>query len=364
MRAAGNREYIVTLIPGDGIGPEIVEEAKRVIEATGVNINWEIVNAGEEEYKRSGNLIPEETLKSIRKNRVCLKGPLTTPVGTGFRSINVFLRKEFDLYACLRPCKSYGDFGIYSNIDIIVVRENTEDLYAGIEFKSSEKEGSDIIKIVSSRGKIKSPSGISLKVISEENSKRIIRFAFEYAIKNKRKKVTAVHKANIMKYSDGLFLEIFNQLSKDYPEIEAEDKIVDNMCMQLVKKPYLYDVLVLPNLYGDIISDLCAGLIGGLGLAPGANIGKDIAIFEATHGSAPKYKGLKKVNPLSIILSGKMMLEYLGETEKAALIDKSVKEVLSERKILTYDLGGNSSTEEFGKEIADRIRKKVRSEKK
>ncbi|RLD18538.1 MAG: isocitrate/isopropylmalate dehydrogenase family protein [Caldiserica bacterium] len=349
------KEYTVTLIPGDGIGPEITEVAKKVIEATGINIKWEIVNAGEDEYKRSGKLIPEETLKSIEKNKVALKGPITTPVGSGFRSVNVFLRKKFDLYACVRPCKSYGKFGLYSDIDIVVIRENTEDLYSGIEFKSDEEEGKRIIEIASKKGEIKTPSGISLKVISEENSERIIRFAFEYAKKNNRKKVTCVHKANIMKYSDGLFLEVFNRVSKDYPEIEKEDKIVDNMCMQLVKKPHLYDVLVLPNLYGDIISDLCAGLVGGLGLAPGANIGKEIAIFEATHGSAPKYKGMNKVNPFSIILSGKMMLEYLGEKEKAEMIEDAVKEILTEGKVLTYDLGGSAGTKEVGEEIIRKI---------
>jgi len=241
-------------------------------------------------------------------------------------------------------------------VDIVIVRENTEDLYAGIEFSKDEKEIEDIIRIASRKGEIKKPCGISLKIISEEGSRRIVKFAFEYARKNKRKKVTAVHKANIMKYTDGLFLDVSRKVAEEYPDVVFEDKIVDNMCMQLVKKPQLYDVMVLPNLYGDIISDLCAGLVGGLGLAPGANIGKDTAIFEATHGSAPKYKGQNKINPLSMILSGKMMLEYLGENEKADRIERAVREVLAEGKKLTYDLGGPASTSDLGDAIAEKVR--------
>ncbi|HLD29348.1 MAG TPA: isocitrate/isopropylmalate dehydrogenase family protein [bacterium] len=346
----------ITLIPGDGIGPEVTREAKKVIEAAGFKPEWETVNAGEEEYNRSGQLLPPQTLDSIRRNRICLKGPLTTPVGTGFRSLNVALRREFDLYACLRPCRSYPNTGLYPDVDIVIVRENTEDLYAGIEFSKDEKEIDDIIRIASKKGEIKKPCGISLKIISEEGSRRIVTFAFEYARKNKRKKVTAVHKANIMKYTDGLFLDVSRKVAEGYPDILFEDKIVDNMCMQLVKKPQLYDVMVLPNLYGDIISDLCAGLVGGLGLAPGANIGKDTAIFEATHGSAPKYKGQNKINPLSMILSGKMMLEYLGENEKADRIERAVREVLAEGKKLTYDLGGPASTSDLGDAIAEKVR--------
>lgn len=333
--------YTITLIPGDGIGPEISEAMKKVVEATGVKINWEIQHAGEEVYLKEGNPLPERVIESIKKNKIAIKGPITTPVGTGFRSVNVSLRHALDLYACVRPCKSFkGAKTKYENIDLVIVRENTEDLYAGIEFKKGDTETIDLINFIEEKTgkKIRQDSGISIKPISVFGTERIVKFAFEYARKNGRKKVTAVHKANIMKYSDGLFLEVAREVATHYPDIEFEDKIVDNMCMQLVQKPELYDVLVLPNLYGDIISDLAAGLIGGLGLAPGANIGDEYAVFEPTHGSAPKYKGLNKVNPFAIILSAVMMLKYLGEKAAADKIEKAVEEIIRDGKFVTYDM--------------------------
>jgi len=333
--------YTITLIPGDGIGPEISEAMKKVVEATGIKIQWEIQNAGEEVYLKEGNPLPERVIESIKKNKIAIKGPITTPVGTGFRSVNVSLRQALDLYACVRPCKSFkGAKTKYENIDLVIVRENTEDLYAGIEFKKGETETIDLIKFIEEKTgkKIRQDSGISIKPISVFGTERIVRFAFEYARKNGRKKVTAVHKANIMKHSDGLFLEVAREVATNYPDVEFEDKIVDNMCMQLVQKPELYDVLVLPNLYGDIISDLAAGLIGGLGLAPGANIGDEYAVFEPTHGSAPKYKGLNKVNPFAIILSAVMMLRYLGETQSADKIENAVAEIIKEGRFVTYDM--------------------------
>jgi len=331
----------VTLIPGDGIGPEISEAMKKVVDASGVKIEWDIQDAGEEVYFKEGNPLPDRVIESIKKNKIAIKGPITTPVGTGFRSVNVSLRQSLDLYACLRPCKSFkGARTKYENIDLVIVRENTEDLYAGIEFKKSEAETLELIKFIEEKTgkKIRQDSGISIKPISVFGTERIVRFAFEYARKNGRKKVTAVHKANIMKYTDGLFLEVAREVATRYTDIEFEDRIVDNMCMQLVQKPELYDVLVLPNLYGDIISDLAAGLIGGLGLAPGANIGDEYAVFEPTHGSAPKYKGLNKVNPFAIILSSVMMLRHLGESEAANKIEKAVAEIIQEGKFVTYDM--------------------------
>lgn len=303
-----SKEYNVTLIPGDGIGQEISAATQKVIAATGIKINWDVQEAGADIIDKFGTPLPETVLISIRKNKVALKGPLTTPIGKGFRSVNVALRKELDLYACLRPCRSIiGVKSRYQDIDLVVVRENTEDLYAGVEYPGGSPEADEIIK--QAKGKIRTGSAISIKPISREGSSQIIDFAFAYAIKHKRKKVTAVTKANIMKYTDGLFYEIAREISKKYPQIEYEERLVDNMCMQLVQKPELYDVLVLPNLYGDILSDLCAGLVGGLGVAPGANFGRDIAVFEAVHGSAPKYKGQNKVNPTALILSGALMLD-------------------------------------------------------
>lgn len=332
----------ITLIPGDGTGPEITEATRRCVEATGVKIDWEVRHAGVDVMEKEGTPLPQNVIDSIRKNKVALKGPITTPVGTGFRSVNVALRKELDLYACLRPCKSYkGVRSKYENIDLIVVRENTEDLYAGIEFEIGKPETEKLINEISSLSKkqIKRDSGISIKPISVSGTKRIVKFAFEYAIKKGRKKVTAVHKANIMKYTDGLFLATAREVAKDYEgKIEFEDRIVDNMCMQLVQKPELYDVLVLPNLYGDILSDLCAGLIGGLGVAPGANIGDGIALFEPTHGSAPKYKGLNKVNPCAMMFSAVLMLEYIGEEAAAKKLERAMAAVIAEGKKVTYDL--------------------------
>jgi len=333
--------YTVTLIPGDGIGPEISDATMRVIEATGVSIAWDIQNAGLTVYEKEGNPLPQRVLDSIRKHKVALKGPLTTPVGTGFRSVNVALRQILDLFCCLRPCKSFkGARTRYQDIDLTIIRENTEDLYAGIEFEKGSDDTRKLIEyITQSTGRtIRSDSGITIKPISVYATEKIVRFAFEYARAHNRKKVTAVHKANIMKYSDGLFLETARTVAKKYPDIQFEDRIVDNMCMQLVQKPELYDLIVLPNLYGDIISDLAAGLIGGLGLAPGANLGDEIALFEPVHGSAPKYRGLNKVNPLAMILSGMMMLEHLGEKGAAKRLEKAVASVIEEGRYVTYDM--------------------------
>ncbi len=354
----------ITLIPGDGVGPEITEAAKRVLEATGVSFEWDIQNAGEEVYKQEGTPLPDRVLESIRKNKIALKGPITTPVGSGFRSVNVLLRQTLDLYCCLRPCKSYaGAKTRYKNIDLIIVRENTEDLYAGIEYqKGSEGAKSIIESIRRINGKtIRVDSGISIKPISVYATERIVRFAFEYAKKNKRHKVTAVHKANIMKYSDGLFLEVAREVAKKYSDIEFEDKIVDNMCMQLVQKPGLYDVLVLPNLYGDIVSDLAAGLIGGLGLAPGANIGDEFAVFEATHGSAPKYRGLNKVNPMAMVLSGIMMLRHIGEITAAEKLNNALASIIKVGKSVTYDMKPtpDDPTAATTSDVADAIIKKI-----
>ena len=330
--------YTVTLIPGDGIGPELAAALETVVDATGVTIVWDVHEAGIDVMEEYGTPLPEHVLESIRRTKVALKGPITTPVGTGFRSVNVALRKELDLYACLRPCKTMkGVRTRFDDIDLVIVRENTEDLYAGIEHMVTDDAAE------------------SIKIITRKGTERIVRFAFDYARKNGRKKVTAVHKANIMKYTDGLFLRVCGEVAEDYPDIEFEDRIVDNMCMQLVQKPELYDVLVLPNLYGDILSDLCAGLVGGLGVAPGANIGDDGAVFEATHGSAPKYKGLNKVNPTALILSGVLMLGHLGEDEAARRMEDAVAAVIAEGKDVTYDLGGSAGTSGMAAAIAARI---------
>jgi isocitrate dehydrogenase (NAD+) len=315
-----------------------------------------------------GTPLPDSVIESIRKNKVAIKSPITTPVGTGFRSVNVALRKELDLYACLRPCKSYvGVRSRYKNIDLVIVRENTEDLYAGIEFQKGTSDAEQVIELCEklSKKKIRRDSGVSIKPISVFGTERVVRFAFEYARKNKRRKVTAVHKANIMKFSDGLFLEVAREVAKKYPDIEFDDRIVDNMSMQLVQFPEMYDVLVLPNLYGDILSDLCAGLIGGLGVAPGANIGEGYALFEATHGSAPKYKGLNKVNPTALLLSGVLMLDYLGEKEAAVRLEKAISEVIAEGKEVTYDLKERKDdpTAVGTKEMGQAIIKKLKSQK-
>lgn len=358
--------YHVTLIPGDGVGYEISEATRRVLDATGIAFDWEIVHAGADVVESEGTPLPEKVIESIRKNKVAIKGPITTPIGKGFRSVNVALRKTLDLYACLRPCKSYeGVRSHYKNIDLVVVRENTEDLYAGIEFAKGSDGAQELIEKIQDLDsvRIRPDSGISIKPISVTATQRIVRFALQYARDNKRKKVTAVHKANIMKYTDGLFLKIARETAEEFPDIEFEDRIVDNMCMQLVQKPELYDVLVLPNLYGDIVSDLAAGLVGGLGMAPGGNIGDEIALFEPTHGSAPKYKGLNKVNPLAMILSGVMMLRYLKEYEAADRLDNAIAELIREGKDVTYDMKADRDdpTAVGTSEVADALIKKLNS---
>ena len=358
--------HIITLIPGDGIGPEITDATVKVVEATGVDIKWDIVNAGADVYEKEGTVLPDRVIDSLKKNKVGIKGPITTPVGAGFRSVNVAMRKLFNLYACIRPCKSYqGVKSRYNNIDLVIIRENTEDLYAGIEFEKGKMETEELINFIKEKKdiRIRSDSGISIKPISITGSENIIRFAFEYARKNNRKKVTGVHKANIMKYSDGLFLETFKKIASEYGDIESEDRIVDNMCMQLVQKPELYDVLVLPNLYGDIVSDLAAGLVGGLGVAPGGNIGEDIALFEPTHGSAPKYKGQDKVNPTAMMLSAVLMLRYIEEKECADLLESAIAENIKEGKYVTYDLKPHRDdptavgTKRFAEAIVEKIKK-------
>lgn len=336
-------KHKITLIPGDGIGPEVVLAAKKCIEATGVEIEWDEFIAGEGAIKEFKTPLPSEIMPSIRKNKVALKGPIATPIASGFRSVNVAMRQTLDLFACVRPAKSID--GVincpHKNIDLVVIRENSEDLYAGVEFEKDSKEVKEIIALINklSPKKVREDSGISIKPISEFGSRRIIEFAFEYAIKNKRKKVTIVHKANIMKHTDGLFLRLGREIAKKYEgKVVFDEAIVDNLCMQLVLRPHNYDVLVLPNLYGDIISDLCAGLIGGLGIAPGANIGKEYALFEPVHGSAPKYKGQNKVNPTATIQSGILMLRYLNEDKAADKLEKALYQVIREGKSVTYDL--------------------------
>ena len=333
--------YTVTFIPGDGVGPELSEATRRVLEATGVQFEWDFQEAGADVMDKYGTPLPEHVLESIRRNGLAIKGPITTPVGTGFRSVNVALRKELDLFCCLRPCKWYpGVRSRYENVDVVICRENHEDLYAGIEFEQGQPETRKLIDFISDlSGKtIREDSGISIKPISVTGTTRIVRWAFEYARKYGRKKVTAVHKANIMKFSDGLFLATAKEVAQDYQDIEFEDRIVDNLAMQLVQRPEEYDVLVLPNLYGDIISDLCAGLIGGLGVAPGGNIGDQVAVFEATHGSAPKYAGMNKVNPMAMMLSGVLMLRHLGEEEAADRLEAALAGVIAEGKSVTYDM--------------------------
>jgi isocitrate dehydrogenase (NAD+) len=329
----------VTLIPGDGIGPELAEATRRVLDASGVAFEWEVVDAGEAVMAEHGTPLPEGVLESIRRNRVAIKGPISTPVGEGFRSVNVTLRQVLGLYANLRPARSMkGIESRYENVDLVIVRENTEDLYAGIE----HMVGRDAAE--------------SIKIITREASERIARYAFEYAVANGRRKVTAVHKANIMKLSDGLFLESCRTVAAAYEgRVEFEDRIVDNMCMQLVQKPELYDVLVLPNLYGDIVSDLAAGLVGGLGVAPGANIGTDAAVFEAVHGSAPKYAGQNKANPTALILSGVMMLRHLGRADAADRVEGALREVIAEGRATTYDIGGPAGTSQFADAIIARL---------
>lgn len=362
----------VTLIPGDGTGPEIVEATRKCVEATGVKIDWDVQECGIEVIEAEGK-VPDRVLESIRANKVALKGPITTPIGKGFRSVNVFLRHALNLYACVRPCKTYEGVRTYfegSNVDLVLVRENTEDLYAGVEFRAGEEKTASLIKMINEASADKKintrddTTGVSIKPISYEGTRKVTDHAFEYAVKNKRRSVTSVCKANIMKFTDGLWYDETRAVALAYgaefeweelaegvkpdPELVGKvpeatgikymERLIDNMCMQLVQKPELYDVIVTQNLYGDILSDLCAGLVGGLGVAPGANIGDDAALFEATHGSAPKYKGMNKVNPTAVILSAKMMLDYLDEHEAADKLENAVAEVIAEGKDVTYDM--------------------------
>jgi isocitrate dehydrogenase (NAD+) len=331
----------VTLIPGDGTGPELTEATRRVLEATGVALDWDVREAGVDVMEEAGTPLPEETLESVRRNRVALKGPITTPIGTGFRSVNVALRHELELYACLRPCKTYpGVRTRYENVDVVVVRENTEDLYAGIEYEAGSDAARRVIDTLNGLQpkQIDGEAGISVKPLTAAASERIIRFAFDYARANGRREVAGVTKANIMKFTEGLFLSVFREVAQEFPEIASREVLVDALCMQLVQRPEEFDVLVLPNLYGDIVSDVTAGLVGGLGVAPGANIGTEAAVFEATHGSAPRYKGLNKVNPTAMILSGKLMLEHLGERDAAQRLERAVAGIIADGTRVTYDL--------------------------
>jgi isocitrate dehydrogenase (NAD+) len=351
----------VTLIPGDGTGPEIAEATRRVIEASGAEIEWDVAHAGADVMdEQGGNPLPDHVLDSITRNGVALKGPITTPVGTGFRSVNVALRKTIDLYAQVRPCKSYaGVRSRYSDVDLIVVRENTEDLYAGIEFEQGTPEARELIAWLQERSRlrVRPDSGVSVKPISVAGTRRIVRFAFDYARRNGRRKVTAVHKANIMKFTDGLYLHVAREVAEENHDVEFEDRIVDNLSMQLVQRPEEYDVLVCPNLYGDIVSDLAAGLIGGLGLAPGGNFGEHAAVFEPTHGSAPKYAGQNKVNPMAMMLSGVMMLRHLEEREAAARLEHAIASVIAEGRSVTYDMkpARDDPTAVGTSEVADAI---------
>jgi len=330
----------VTFIPGDGTGPELAEATRRVLEATGVQFQWDRREAGVDEYEAHGNPFPDATLDSLRRTGVGIKGPTTTPVGSGFRSVNVLLRKELDLFACIRPCKAYeGVRTRFPQTDIVIVRENTEDLYAGIEFEKGSESNARLRAVLEELGEhVREDAGISIKPISVMGSERIVEEAFRYAEAYGRRKVTAAHKANIMKFSDGLFLEVARQVAKRHPDIEFEDRIIDNLCNQLVSRPEEYDVIVLPNLYGDIVSDLGAGMIGGLGVAPGGNIGSEAAVFEATHGSAPKYKGRNRVNPTALMLSGMLLLRHLEEREAADRLEGAIAELIRKGDKVTYDL--------------------------
>jgi len=368
MPMSGNRNnmpYTITLIPGDGVGPEITEATTRALETTGVAIKWEVHHIGEAALKKYGTPLPQEVLNSIKRNKVALKGPVTTPIGTGFRSVNVALRQELDLYACLRPCKSYaGIKSRYDNIDIVVVRENTEDLYAGIEFKKGAEDTKELIEFIDEKvqKRIRPDSGISIKPISERASRGIVTFAFEHARAHGRKKVTCAHKANIMKFTDGLFLSTAQKVAESYPDIAFDDAIVDNLCMQLVTKPERYDIIVLPNLYGDIVSELCAGLVGGIGVVPSANIGDRVAVFEPAHGSAPKYAGMNKVNPMAMMLSAAMMLRHIGEVKAANSLESAIAQTISEGVTLTYDLKSDPSDTSIAttSAVADAVIKKLK----
>ena len=358
-------KHAVTLLPGDGVGPEIADASVRVLEATGVEFEWDVQPAGETAMKEYGTPLPGRTLDSIRKTRVALKGPIGTPIGTGFRSVNVALRQELDLYALVRPVKAYkGARNLRDDLDFVIVRENTEDIYAGIEFEQGTSDCDEMIADISRRSgkKIRPDSGLSIKPISISGTERVVEYAFEYARRMGRRLVTAVHKANIMKHTDGLYLATARRVAERYPDIEFNDRIVDNMCMQLVLRPYEYDILCCPNLYGDIISDLGAGMIGGLGLAPGANMGTSAAVFEATHGSAPKYAGQNKVNPMAVMLSGVLMLRHLAETDAADRMEAAIASVIAEGRSLTYDMKKerDDPTAVGTSEVADAVIKKLR----
>lgn len=351
-------------MPGDGVGPEVSAATRRVLEATGVKFNWDVQEAGIDVFEKEGNPLPDRVIESLKRTKVGIKGPITTPVGTGFRSVNVTLRQTLDLYCCIRPCKTYpGVRTRFDNIDLVIFRENTEDLYAGIEYQKGSDGAKAMIELVKkySNKTISETAGISIKPISVEGTDRIVRAAFQYARDNGRKKVTSVHKANIMKFSDGLWLEVSREVAKDFPDIQFEDRIIDALCMQLVQFPERFDILVLPNLYGDIVSDLCAGIVGGLGLAPGANIGTTGAIFEATHGSAPDIAGQNKVNPTAMLLSGAMMLNYLGEKDAAHKMERAIAAVIAENKYVTADLKQDTSdpTAVGTSEMTDAIIKKM-----
>ena len=351
----------VTLIPGDGTGPELTEATRRVLEATGVEFDWDVQQAGADVMDQfGGNPLPEQTLESIRRTGVAIKGPITTPVGGGFRSVNVGLRKALDLYAQVRPCKTYdGVRTRFEDVDLVIVRENTEDLYAGIEYEQGKPETVELIEWIEAQGGTlrHGDAGISIKPLSVSGTRRVVQFAFDYARRNSRSKVTAVHKANIMKFTDGLYLRVAREVAEENTDIEFDDRIVDNMCMQLVQRPDEYDVLVLPNLYGDIVSDLAAGMIGGLGMAPGANFGEDAAIFEPTHGSAPKYAGQNKVNPIAMMLSGMLMLRHLDEAEAAERLESAIADVIREGASVTYDMkpSRDDPTAVGTSEVADAI---------
>ncbi len=353
--------YKITAIPGDGIGPEIMDVAMRAIDATGVKIDWEVMHAGADVMEQHGTPLPEEVLDSIRRNKVALKGPITTPIGTGFRSVNVALRQELKLFACVRPAKIYrGVKSRYDSVDLCIVRENSEDLYAGVEFDLDSPEAKQIIGMAN--GKIREDAAISIKPISVTGTRRVVKYAFDYAVRVGRKKVTAVTKANIMKYTDGLFYKVAREVAKEYEgKIEYDEVLVDALCMKLVQNPAVFDVIVMPNLYGDIVSDLCAGLVGGLGVAPGANIGDDCAVFEPVHGSAPKYKGQNRANPTALILSGVLMLRHLNEFEAARKLEQAVARVIAEGKYVTKDLKPADKvdeavgTKEMGQAIIDAI---------
>jgi isocitrate dehydrogenase (NAD+) len=354
----------VTLIPGDGTGPELTDATCRVLEATGVEFDWDVQHAGSDVmHEHDGNPLPPHVLDSIRRNGTALKGPITTPIGGGFRSVNVGLRKALDLYAQVRPCKSYrGVRSRFDDVDLVVVRENTEDLYAGVEYEEGSEDVRELIEWIAQRGGyVREDSGISIKPISISGTRRIVEFAFDYARRNGRRKVTAVHKANIMKFTDGLYLRVAREVAEENPDVDFDDRIVDNMSMQLVQRPEEYDVLVLPNLYGDIVSDLCAGMIGGLGLAPGANFGDDVAVFEPTHGSAPKYAGQNKVNPMAQMFSGVLMLRHLDEREAADRLEQAIADVIAEGRSVTYDMKPTRDdpsavgTSEVADEIVDRL---------